>query len=415
MNAEWENAQTVIGQALIPAYEAILELIPAIIQGFEDLAPVIASASQALADSAPAVEGFADLIQTLLAVPDALALLKEGTDVVRDFTLGIGAIATGQFGAGFNQIEEGITSINTAIDEVNLDKLRNGLVNALQAGVDPAIALSNALGGLTQLGLDDTQISEQAAALTKLAGVDALGIKRVSDTIKNQGIAAGLTAPQIKVLTDSLLTLFREVETFSPEAMRLPGANPEDVIRISETAEAILALSLAGESLEDFFPDLGAEGFVEPIDAMAEALTAAKESLQDDEGEIITDLSTFFDDLNAELAAQVEFQRNLAILRDRGLDLLADLFTGLGPESANLLADAVTDPAAAAAEEQRLADHAVAMAQAEFAAFDTEVKQLIAGYESMPIVIPLTFGALPDIPISALTGGLSSKHRPAHK
>ena len=208
LTAEWENAQVVIGQALLPAYQALLELMPALLAAFEDLAPVIAAASQSFADGAPAVESFANFLQTLSVVPTVVGALKDASDAGVAFGGAFASLLSGNIPGALASIKDGLEQVGTAADNIKAEQIIQGLVNSLQAGVDPATALANSLIELTNQGFDTEQVRAYAAGLSEITGLDIGRLGDVADLIRAQGEAAGLSLPEIKAATEGILALF---------------------------------------------------------------------------------------------------------------------------------------------------------------------------------------------------------------
>lgn len=142
------------------------------------------------------------------------------------------------------------------------------------------------------------------------------------------------------------------------------------------------------------------------LDGLTTAMSGAQEALKDDEGQIVDDLDSFLTNLNEVFNDQLDFAQNIAVLRQRGLDLLADAFKDAGLAAAGALADAVADPAAAAEANAAIVEQGAALARAEFSAFDTELKQAIAGYNPEAVVIPLEFGPFPTFAAPGTVGGI---------
>ena len=409
VRAAFGDLVTEIGIALTPAMESLLDLAPELITALEGLIPVFAGIGTSIAGIDAA--GLADFVQTTSAVPTVFGTAGGAVTGFADIVVG-SLQSLFDWSGGTDRAAAGVERISNAVDSFNVAKLQNGLINALQAGVDPAVALGNALVELSDLGLDTDEIAEVAEGFLRIAQVDP---SRSRDLIRTLTAAA----PGLNITTEELLALVGALDELQGTGSRRGRGGapvPDQINEITDAAEAavpaisataaeILALAQAGKSLEDFAPDLGAEGFVNGLDALTTAMSGAQEALRDDEGEIVDDLDTFLKNLDDVFTDQLDFARNISVLRSRGLDQLADVFEEAGLEAAGALADAVSDPAAASEANAAIAAQGQALAQAEFAAFDTEIRQLIAGYEPDAVVIPLTFGGLPDIPISAITAG----------
>ena len=96
---------------------------------------------------------------------------------------------------------------------------------------------------------------------------------------------------------------------------------------------------------------------------------AFNELIDDETGEIVGSLEEFVAELTEQIAAQTDFDANLAELGRRGFDALADLFRTEGPATARLAAEALNDPQAAAEAEAQLEGTARSQADAFLQAY----------------------------------------------
>lgn len=404
LNAEWENAQTTIGQALLPAYQALLDLMPTVIRAFEDLAPVIASASQSFADGVPTAQQFVDVIQTLSAVPTAVDALTAPFTTVAGVLVGSLQSLT-DYEAGNARVNASLKDLSNTIDGLNIEKLRNGLINALQEGRDPVLALADALVVLTTLELDPAALLAEADALTAIAGIDITQGAQVAATLRQFGKDAGLSAPQVLTLTNSVLGFFTKTQEASSrfgEAFQLPTVGTGDVFGlITDSAERLgttigilndfsqAAAQIQFDQLETEL-QASAQAFVD----FADTGQAARDALRDAEGGIVDDFDDFFTNLQQELSSRTAFQDNLTLLRAMGLDDLAATFQELGLESAGALADAIADPSTAAQAEAFLEAQATENASAYNDAFRSELAALLI---QQPVDVILGQIQIPDI------------------
>jgi hypothetical protein len=334
VNALWEDAKVAIGEALLPAYQQLLDILPGLIAQVTDLAPSFAalgvSLAQAAEDSAPFLSFLLDVGRALPGVASAFANIFSG-DVLQ------------------------------AIDDLSVARLQTGFINDLREGVDPALALANALAELnrqTQSRPEDfKKFSEQFIAI---ANLDPKRAAELGQQLRRTGVDAGFSAPQVQELREQLSLLVTESEGFSrrtPGGSNLPGTDPEDAIAISNTAQAILDLSLAGQSLEAFAPDFESINFDQLTTDLAQSAeglsNAFSDALADEEGEVASDAKGFVDRVIENIKAEAAFQGNIARLRAAGADMTAAFFEGLGAEQgAETLAGLVNDPAQVARLEE---------------------------------------------------------------
>jgi hypothetical protein len=430
LRAEFADVSASIGQALLPAYQALLDLAPAVLTALEDLTPVIGALASQAAEAVPSVSAFADAIQALGEIPGAignLAGLGQGLfDIFTSIVPGMG------------DVEGGIARIGAEIDDLNVSKLRTSLVDALQAGVDPATALANTLVALSDTGLDPTQIQAFAESFTGIADIDLGRMQDVAAAIRAQGEAAGVEAVEIEALIRGIFGLVSAGQTARAQA-RGTGGRRESADNVRAAEEAAAAARVAAEAtmtevealeilgteadrtglsigsmlinLEDLPPELqlvaktvdestaaflrqmaGIDALQEPIGALPGTLEETAAALQDTEGQIVTDFDTFLNQLEANLEARQAFETNLAILRALGLDDLANVFDEAGVPSAQALADAVASP-------EKLAE-AKALLEGDFGTAAEDLMGILsAGMESSD----LTRQALVDNLIQAAT------------
>jgi hypothetical protein len=395
LQAEFQNISTALGEALLPAYQALLELAPALADSFESLVPVIGSLATSAADAAPSMQSFADALQALGAVPVAVGTLQGTFQGVFDVLVG-GARALTDTEAGLNQIETGIGRIQDAALAFDLSQLRNNLVDTLQAGVDPATALGNALVELSNLDLNTGELQAEAAAFAQIAGLDPSRLADLSLFLQQAGEQAGLSTDEVLALRTALSGL-----AGAEFARRTPGGGEGDEARRrQQVAEATLneaaALEVLGEAADtagiSIFDLLQSEDELEPsltaasdalsastveylrqvgaIDQLGQAvetlpgtMEAAAAALRDEQGEIVEDFDTFFTNLQDQLAQREQFESNLAILRALGLDNLADVFDDAGLEAASALADAISNPQSATEAERQLSGQYVGVGE----------------------------------------------------
>ena len=417
LTALWEDAQAAIGEALLPAYEKIIDILPTLIGQLEDLGPAIGlittvslNAIQTLGDLATTfgdLAVFAGDIATTAAEMVGLGQAGEEaggglSDLVDSVVGGLNPVSA---------FQRAIEDIETRLSGVNPNTFKDvieDLTDAAAKGVNPLQSLALALNDF----LANSELTADALeAIISASGIEGENLtKFLSNTIKNAD-RLKISAAGVRVLKDALV----ELQDFSRRTPGggglevLPGADPETAQQIEVTTDALARMDAELAQImgvaQTVAPTVGIEAFLAGFDAVQESMEAARQALHDDEGEIITDLDTFFDNLNTQFAEQLEFARGIATLRSRGQDQLADFFQAEGEGALEALNQAINDPAKANEIETTFEQQQEDLAAAGFHAFDSALKQLILGLEPPPVVIPLTFGGLPDFPISALTAG----------
>ena len=379
LSAEFQNLQVAIGEALLPAFEALVEQGPALIEGFEKSIPAIQGFAQALAttDFASFISGVVDVSRALLNIPAII----------------------GGFDAGF-------FNENQANAALVLSDRTQELVEALRKGVDPAKALANAIASIPRDRLPGEEFADIVNQLIAMTGLDPGRLSDLSRHFAEQGEAAGFDAEQVRAVREEIARLLAD-SAVSPAA--LPGADPDDPATISASAQAIRDLAAAAQPLTEFEPDFDVNfaDAAETFGRVAESLsTAFSDALADEEGEIEDDAKSFVDRVIADIEAQASFQANLSRLREAGGVLTAGFLEGIGPEeAAGLLADFLENPTEIARAEAAAQGMGAAAAMSQYAAF-REVIQSV-DFSDIPvtggITVPIILGPLPAL--SAITAG----------
>lgn len=406
--AEFENLRQSIGEALLPVFEQLLDAAPALIEAVENLTPAISAMGSAFGDALEDSDGFlvflVDLGRTL---PGAIAdLTSIGQALVNFSPLQI-------FGGVDNSVEkigDGLQNVNDIIDRISVDQLKTGLVDQLRAGEDAAQALEGQLLGLRGVSLPAEELGEVAASLAQISGAGAGDIARISLAFGELGEEAGFTADEVDEIRAALAAI-NEIEvnrlSFDRGGGRTARAEAESAalaaITESEALEQLGAVADAtGVSLAELLgvtgelpPEFealagqvsgGTLRFLESVERIDElkneietlpgSMQAAQAALKNEEDEIVSDFSDFFDNLLEELEAREAFESNLAILRALGLDALAETFDQAGLEAAGALADAVANPAEAQAAESALDGQYAGVAESVVATMEETIRGL---------------------------------------
>jgi hypothetical protein len=148
---------------------------------------------------------------------------------------------------------------------------------------------------------------------------------------------------------------------------------------------------------------------VDLIGQLPDAMSAAKDALRDEEGEITEDFGSFLSDLETELERRQAFADDIAVLRSLELDDLADTFTAEGLDAAGALADAVANPEEARRAEALLDEFAVSQAESFRSSFEDELQQVMD--LTIPINLTLAIQALQAIGLGGITGQLEQGQR----
>lgn len=413
LGAAFQDLQADVGQALLPAFEALIAAGPSLIALLEGLVPVIESGAVAFGD-------FVTAIQPLL---DQTTQLQQGFGAFTDIFGGASSAARQgletfasltqlRFGDTISNLRETSDLFGTLFDRLQDRSAIAGLAQDIAAGADETQAFVDRL----------KQVAEQndltAGTFERLAATAGLTNDEIIEVIRGareNADAFGLDAQAVTFLNAELERLLFLQEEFR---RRRPGGNnvttPTFVAPELDPA-AIAAFEAQIRGLPDIIKGgldqaqreaaADAEGFAQGFaDSLADSFS---EAMQDAEGDLETDASQFVDRFIADLEEQMLFESNLAKIRKLGGVLLAEMLEAEGAESGGALAaDFLKDPGEIAEFEEAGRARGVALATGELEAFLATIEAAdFSAVTVPPIVIPLTFGGLPEFPTVALTAG----------
>lgn len=225
--AEFENAKAVIGEALLPAYQAGIDLIPIFIETIENLAPAVERASQALADNADEAAGFVERLPALAASGfdfiGFLGNLKDGAgeaaSAVRNLAefninLGLGNIGEDTT-REFDQLKENLSEINRLAQEAERNQAFGSLNRAIAGGIEPISAYATVL---RDLGRDGEIAQETIRDLGTVAGLSNAEQQRAILTLLNQADALGITEQGAEDLAGAYTDLIYAQQQLSRQA-----------------------------------------------------------------------------------------------------------------------------------------------------------------------------------------------------
>lgn len=367
--AQFTELQAAVGEALLPAFEAILEVAPEIVAAIEQgLVP-------AFAGLAASVEGFdaSGFVENISGLPSAIGSvftqIGAGTQTVGNAVQVFASLARLDFtdvGDQFQQLGDDIQRFREA--PVANQAIQN-LITTLSRGAEPAAALEavlKELGGSVSALDPETfeELANQLLAMAEAAGADPGQLRDLANDIRVFGEDAGFSSIGVKILTDVLT---------GPWAQAMAEASSGDIIianlarSMAETGEAAAEagplISGFGGAL-DGLPD-GADAFASIVDSLESELERlpgifgiASQALEDAEGEAITTAEDFLENLRGVFEAERLFEDNIEAARALGLDNLVAAAEEFGPEFAPILADALANPATAALIDSQFAEFA---------------------------------------------------------
>lgn len=366
LSAAFQDAQAEIGEALVPAFNSLLQSLPGIVEGIGALAPAFAALGQ-------------------VAGPVAL-----------DFAALFGAISDGE-----RDLRKWSTQSGIATDSADL------LAGAIVKSADEIERADRDLGFA---GDGAEEFTTRLRELLDAAETSPTELRRLFRDIGN--LDEFLNPRQIAIVRDELLRLLVATDQFSnfSEGSRFASQLATDLHLLGPAA--VDAATGVTQSIEEMEAALGRRSLnLEPItaeiegtfDALAASMDAVKNSLRDDENEIVDDFAAFFDNLERELQTQLDFARNIDILRAMGLDDLADQLEPLGPEFGGLVADAIANPETARDAERALDQFAEDMGRFAHDALLRELLEQVTDPFKIPINIE---GILNSVNIPGIGRGL---------
>lgn len=281
IRADFENARAEVGEALIPAFQSLLDLLPQIIEAFRDMAPAIQAISEQVSniDLSRLVGWATDLPRGFAAIADVAG---GAAGAVVNFNQAFADVIRGDWSALSQNLREVGDSIGGVVDNLQVRVGEQSLISALRDGVDPALALANALAFLDRQG----ELTE--ATLLRFSRIAGADVDSVAFAGFLQGMAESsqFTAQSVDVLRASWEALIRELS--AAETMgrggRAGGLGPgfdrdaEGVRNLAGSLEEF-SLAAANAQLDQLFPDMPT--VVGDLDSLRTALGIAGISLQE--------------------------------------------------------------------------------------------------------------------------------------
>jgi hypothetical protein len=369
--AEFENARAAIGEAPLPAFEALLDIAPALIQALQDgLVPAIASISTAI-DSVDT----SGLITTIAGLPSAANEVAQQTGnafgvFFNTFQAGWDLVRGDLADASDNFAEVGDAFSQIGIDRQVSQSIQD-LVETLATGRKPVLAFADVLGTLADTAIPDELLGDFALQLAAIAGVDiddAASLLGLIEQFGDIGPGLGFTADQLDIVRTVLLDLSRGGIDPADQALLGLVNNLELVGPASqEAAGGVSVVAAAFQDLDqvkidDIFGDI-----TDQFTKLPSVLDAASAALETEEDEIVESFAGFLADLDGEIQKRDAFRDNLRLLRAFGLDTLADAFQAEGLNAATAASEAV-DNIAGAIEANTALDEAAAAVAEDFTA-----------------------------------------------
>ena len=399
---EFENTRAAVGEALLPAFEQLLDIAPQLISAIEDgIVPALATMSTAIGsvDTEPLTRVLANLPIAAERIAGVAGGLLES---LGQFTLGGLQTAFGDIEGGFERIAAGVDELDKARISNEVTKSIQNLITTITLGREPIAALESVLADLSDVDLPIDVFTDLVDRLFVISGLgleDAEALGRLSDQIRTMGEAAGFSEPEIEAMTAALerpgLVALADASVGDIIAQNLRGAGEA----AEEATPLIIDMASSIEAIEQAFGDFSVEDSITPvvdlIGSLPDAMSGAAAALRTEEGEIEDDFGAFLGNLEDELGRRQAFADDIALLRSLGLEDLADTFAAEGLDAAGALADAVANPEEAARAEALLDQFAVDQANSFRDEFAREMEQALD--LTIPINLTLAIQALSAI------------------
>lgn len=387
--AEMENVRAELGEALLPVFEALVDIGPEVVEGLKDLAPALSAMAVSAGELATSTPGVLDFMDALHLITD----LPRGFGQLGDIAQANIGIFTGVLDTldeiarqDFSNLGDNFDTVGDAAQRTFERINTQGLIDDLREGGDAATVLANRL---VDVGKKGKLSPEFIRNLREIAGVDLETSAAVLGAMVDQADRLGLSADEIAMLNVEFARLRNEILPVGNElaqatrAMEEMASAGESAIPrttrgfdILEAAAAEAGLSLADliTGTEDLPPNL--QAMLDPatelalkLDLVRTGAITAGDAFKLSLTPALVDVAKGLEDLNKDgKVSLAEFTTNLQQAAQDFLDFQVNLaaIAQISPELAAALG-ALPDEVQAAflAEGFAKADEAAIMAAAE--------------------------------------------------
>lgn len=324
--AEFENVKATIGEALLPAYELGLDIIPDFIEALDELAPAIERVSQAAADNSDSITDFIGRIPENIGlfttyvgtVTDAAGALADFGSVIRNFgqfgfdltsATGIGPDTTKNLDETRNAFESLVDRVTTIRENLVIRDLLVGL----RDGVEPASALATVLA---DLGREGEVTGEAIERLSDIADVSNSELSNVLLSLLDQADALGITTEGAESLAGAYTDLLYAQQLLARDAAR-GQLNPDNEAErlIQNSINAALG-QLAGDA---------DRGLVELDETLRDRLADAADTAQAGVEGLVSRIS----ETRAEFAAEIDLFNEIELTPSDSLQSPGDILGNL--------------------------------------------------------------------------------------
>lgn len=238
--AQMENVRAELGEALIPAVQAFLELTPDLIESVKEMGPVFATAAESAADFVsslePVISNLPQIIEGFGLLSDLGGLARAGVNQTAET---LGSLVTLRFDDFVDNLGEARDIVVDLQDVSTRRVLSIAFLNSLEEGEDNAEAFAEGLRDLFDAseGVLDVETVQEYADAAGLADEEAA---RLVLSLLRQAQAAGADATQIRVLTDAFNSFFDAGERGEALNFDRAGRGAQDfAINLAATTEAV--------------------------------------------------------------------------------------------------------------------------------------------------------------------------------
>lgn len=370
--AEAEDLAPAFGEAILPAFEALLDVAPQLIQNLGDLAPVIAEIADQFAEAAPGIVDFvAGIPGAIREVESVGRFLRDGAQAAGAFGTaltsftGIGLADIIDIGDGegvtisFDRITDSVENLKREVDDIRIDRALNTISDALAEGQSPAQAFATAI---EKLG-DNVELTEDRLAdLSRFAGLNNLPITELNN------LAGSLGSFRIPPgQTDAVLAEIARIRNAILSA-QFSDRTAENLIGASiaaALADVAVEAERARPTLENLFitAEEGGQSFLELAESLATTNTGILDGLSG------------VDQIEGALLLIAESAEGAAERYRESFDVILTETNKAGDEVPRTIEQLVTDFETQA---QRLADFQATIATLALSGFDDLAATLAA-------------------------------------
>lgn len=337
--AETQEFSADIGEALLPAFEGLLNIVPDVIEGLRFLIPVFEDAGDAAHDFFNELdpEGAAGGGTPFAGITAGIANFGAVFGV---FTSGIDLIRLGIHGLTLDSEEVGrdLDSIAGRVNQVAIAIGRSAVAHTLTVTGDALQAFAT---GLTEVGRRSENIDTFSTAFADFGrslNLSSTDLLFILPQIINEAERLGLSAPEVDFLTDSFTRLRNEVGAIGADRhfMDIPG-HIDAVAAAAANAPDSFTTFVNG--LEDLPPAI--ETFAERVDTAMEGVSSALDPFAEAEEPIKLSSKEFFANLTRQIEEDAAFSAGLIRLIQLGFDDVALAIAAEGPRAQSALDSAL--------------------------------------------------------------------------